>query len=131
MDNLAFYGFFMLLCSHDQFLNYLKWLKQKPRKIFLWISQIYFYVISHIIFLNITQIYFMIITQIYFMDISQIYFMRFWKQNFKKLIINFSIIFWTEYQKIQSIFIFITCPLQCQIIVNYKFFDSTKWTLKF
>ena len=58
MDTMGLYGGFMLFCSHDRFLNYLKWLKQKPRKIFFMNFANIFYEIRKYIFMKSTNIFY-------------------------------------------------------------------------
>ena len=68
MDTMGLYGGFMLFCSHDRFLKYLKWLKlqQKP---------------PHIIVMDYC-------TNIFY-AISQIYFYGIFRTEYQKIIINF------------------------------------------
>ena len=77
MDTMGLYGGLMLFCSHDRFLNYLKWLKQKP---------------PHIIFMDYcTNIFYGLLTNIccgYFTNI----FYAILKTEYQKIIINFSIL---------------------------------------
>ena len=82
MDTMGLYGGFMLFCSHDRFLNYLKWLKQKPPHIiFMDYCTNIFYGLLH------TDILW-IIAQIYFMDYCTNIFYAIFRTEYQKIIIN-------------------------------------------